>query len=567
MTKNIKLISITTLLCLAAFTGVFIGCKKATDGLIVHINTNIYTSPMTVHFVNANGKSITTLPTQFAITLTGSSAASVYTSDGGTKYNVFNSFINLALDRSVQPTTKNPVTFTIIGSVPGFSNINYSVKLISDSAVNITIPLIETANPPADVAITNNSFGLTSGTATTAIVATGGSGTAVTSKVTIPANTQLEDANGTPIAASNLQVSMLQYGTDSLNSLLAIPGGTHPANVLDASGNTIAGGVSFVSAGALTLNMTADGTPVKHFSQPIQINLDMATNINNFATGQPVKVNDQIPVWSMDESTGIWKSDGIATVVSNGGKLSASFSASHLSVWQVAWTIGNGVATCTPQSPILNVTMNLSNPQFVGGAYSVALVSPTAPYQLFVYGNTLSLNQGQTIQLDLTGVPGGQQMSVVVYDANLQVLAISAPFSICNTSSVNMNVTVPSTSNSINVSLANFTGYCTDKKVAASVTGWISCVNQADASDAFSIYIKNGNVIVPSAGYFQVQNNATYTVSTIYNNAAQSTSLPFKKENFTFPTSQAYSIQGSANYNATTNLLSLSGNISFKCGQ
>ncbi len=566
MKKNITLISITTLFCFAAFTGVFIGCKKATDGLLVHINTNIYTSPMTVHFVNANGKSKTNFPAQFSLALTGSSASYVYTSDGGTKYNVFNGFINLALDRSIHPTPQNPITFTITGSVAGFSNVNYSVKLISDSAVNITIPIIEIANPPADVVITNDVFSITGGTAANAIVAKG-TGTNVTATVTIPAQTQFQDANGNLIPSSSLQVNMLQYGTDSLNSLLAIPGGTHPANVLDASGKAIDGGVNFISAGALALNMQADQTAVKHFSQPIQISLDLASGINNYATGQPVKLGDQIPVWSMDEATGIWKSDGTATVVSNGGKLSASFSAAHLSVWQVAWTNSNGLATCTPQSNILNVTMNLSDPKFVGGAYSVALVSPNVPHQVFVYGNTLSLSQGQTIQLDLTGVPGGQMMSIVIFDANLQIVTVSAPFSICNTASVNMTVPVPSASSAINVTLANFTGYCTDKKVAASVTGWISCINVADPSDAFSVYIKNGNVLVPSVGYFQVQDNTTYTVATIYNNSPQSTSIPFKKSDLTFPTGAQYSIQGKANYNTATNMLTLSGNISFQCGQ
>ncbi len=160
--------------------------------------------------------------------------------------------------------------------------------------------------------------------------------------VTIPTDVQVRDANNQPIAnpgAISLETTVFTIGnTESLDSF---PGGLESAvleNAADliqnnpdlASNSGIGQGedeVVFESAGFTAVKMrAADGTEIKNFDKPIKVRLDVADGVFNPDTGANVKCGDVIPVWSFEETTGVWKYEGDGTVqqVNNAGCANAS---------------------------------------------------------------------------------------------------------------------------------------------------------------------------------------------------------------------------------------------------
>ncbi len=552
MKKTFKIVAITSVLCALAFSATLFSCKKVTDGIRVKVNTDIFTSPIGVHFVNYNTTS-GTRPTDFSIKISGKDAALVYTSDGGSNYNVFGGFISLAVYKSAAPSPTHPVNFTITGSISGFAPIVYQVSITSDSAVSIIVPVIEYANPPANTVVLSTQVGLTGNASPAkALTAVATPTLANPATINIANGTTFKDASGNVISGNTLGVVATQYGTDSFNS---IPGGLSPTDVLDINGSPIPGGVRFESAGSLAMQMNVDGVPVKSFGTPLQVNMPIDASLLNLATGNTVAAGDVIPVWSMDETTGQFKNEGNATVALTGGKLVATFPVSHLSVWNLAW----------PSNPCptpLHLTINTSDPNYSGGNYRIAIIALPingngAPH---VVGQPIvtSIYNGMTI--DITNTPTNVQGEIVIYGptgpSTSGVIAGSA-ISFCSTNSTTITVPVPSPSVAIHV-ITQFVGYCTDKQVTANLTGTFSYTSKPDALDFGNVNVRNGYT------RFSILEGSAYTINAIYNNKPYTADITFTKTNFKFPGNSSIT-NGIASYDANANVLALSGQLNFSC--
>ncbi|MDR3680330.1 MAG: hypothetical protein P4L41_10230 [Flavipsychrobacter sp.] len=549
MKKTFKIVAITSVLCALAFSATLFSCKKVTDGIRVKVNTDIFTSPIGVHFVNYNTTS-GTRPTDFSIKISGKDAALVYTSDGGSNYNVFGGFISLAVDKSAAPSPTHPVNFTITGSISGFAPIVYQVSITSDSAVSIVVPVIEYANPPANIVVLSTQVALT-GNASPAKTLTPAATPTLANPATINiANgTTFKDASGNVISGNTLGVVATQYGTDSINSAQSIPGGLSPTDVLDINGSPIPGGVRFESAGSLAMQMNVDGVPVKSFGTPLMVNMPIDANLLNLATGNTVVAGDAIPVWSMDETTGQFKNEGNATVAFTGGKLVATFQVSHLSVWNLAW----------PSNPCptpLHLTINTSDPNFSGGNYRIAIAAiQNGAAHIIGQPIVTSIYNGMTI--DILNAPTNVQGAIIIYGSTsigaFAAIATGTVF-FCSTNSGTITVPVPSTIYVQSI----FTGYCTDKQVTANLTGTISYASKTNALDFGSIYVHNG------IAKFSIPANSTYTINAIDNGKTYTADVTFTRTNFKFPENSSIT-NGTAAYDANANLLSIAGQLNFSC--
>jgi hypothetical protein len=336
--KALYLCAITSLI-------LFSTCKKPTDGVSLIINIkSLVKAPTLVAFINASSKKGSALPASFAVTISGPDAALVQTDIGKHNFVVSNGLLAISLSKDAAPSVSKPVIFSINANIPGYAPVSRTVTINYDTLYVQTIPVFDINNPVQGLsslsATTNLSSNITNiSTLLTTLL------TDLTSKpasITIAAGTQFFDLSANSISASSLQTNLSYAGL--LNNLSAILGnaGMQTNNVIGKNGTLVTGMVNFKSAAVLNINMTAGNTAVKSFSKPLTANLELAKGQTNYTTGKLVAAGDTIPLWSQNESTGQWKYEGVASVVTNAdGNLAASFKITHLSNWALLYTQAN----------------------------------------------------------------------------------------------------------------------------------------------------------------------------------------------------------------------------------
>ena len=315
------------------------GCKKiSTDNYSINVNTDVFSAPTSLLFVNAK-EGATTQPTDFTLTITGQDADKVITSLGKKVYPVTNGFTFLSLQKGVLPTRENPITFKVSGKAPGFEEFVNDVVLTSNDPVSIEIKLIEEGAPlPSGLAEIKSSAVLTAGTSSVpvAIQTKAEGGTAQTAKLEMSAGTTMTGLDGKALSGTNLDVAV-RYFDPRTEANDVVPGGLNPQDVLDKDGNQIKGGVQFLSAGIVKIDMTVDNQKVKGFDKPVPTEIELTAGQDNPLTGQPIVTGDKMPLWSRNDITGQWKNEGEATVVKKGNALVAQFDITHLSAYGLCY--------------------------------------------------------------------------------------------------------------------------------------------------------------------------------------------------------------------------------------
>jgi len=361
--KKIVLLTLLSAFGLLAMWGVNSCSKFDNNALNTSVNSNIYLAPALIKFRNAN----TSSPIQFLgdslnnysfnCTITGPGAQYVVASDGSSltaeygenSFRTSNGVLALALVPNSIPSKSNPITFSINASfreklyMSGkFAPISTSITITDTVVTVINVDVLELDRLVDGVAVTPNvNATLSAGTTTSDIIIPTTTNATMTEKATIsiPTGTELKNAAGAVINASLATTNIVQYGAGSTTAAGVFPGSLEPKNVIGPDNKPIAGGVNFVSAGLLSINMVANDQLVKSFSKPLDVKMEIKSALNNFETDQPVKAGDSIPVWSLDETTGQWKYESKAAVTMNlsSNKLEANFKATHLSAWNLDW--------------------------------------------------------------------------------------------------------------------------------------------------------------------------------------------------------------------------------------
>jgi hypothetical protein len=553
--KSIISITKVVLLSAAAIVAVSIsGCKKPTEGVKILINSNsLFPSPTVIKFANADSTSVNKLG-NFAVTISGPGAKYVQMASGGVNFQASNGILSIALTKDAHPSATNPISFTVAASLNNFAPMLQNITITEDKLSVYTIKALEYAKPAEGTTVLAQNTGLNAGTlpSTYAITTPKTSTMTEQATVTFDGGTQMQDANGTAIPGGNLNLNVVQYGTNSSVSLQALPGGTSTNTAVKADGTPISGSVNFVTAGLLQMNLDAGGIAVKRFSKPVSVSIEINSNLTNFATGKPIKAGDVIPYWSLNETTGEWKSEGNTTVIVNGkGKLSAPMQISHLSCWSVGWSWG-AVGSYSTCSSSLNVTINTSDPAFKGGPYNVSLQTPDGTYLGGVQGVTIS--NGNVVTL--TSVPNIAQAKIVVSGGIPYTSVQSDLFAPCGAGSISINV--PVSSNTVNVSV-DVIGLCNGKDLTILPSATFELYQQTGSTytDAGTLQLTNGK------GTTGLQVGHMYYLTTTYNGKDYTTdAFSVSKSNFTVPSS---ALTLNATYDASTNTLNFTGSIPINC--
>lgn len=566
------------LLILAFFVLGLTTCKKPTDNISVIVNTSsLFKAPLLIHFENANSAS-TRKPGDFKVTITGQDADLVQMGSGGTDFKAAKGFLSLALRAHAKPTPANPLTFNIYAEISGYAPVNRTISITKDTTLVFNIPVLEYSKPADGTSVLEVLTPLNNGS-TTAVVNLATATTATLAEkatVTIPAATQLQDASKTLINASQLKTNLLLYGTATAALGKIFPGGFYADNVIDKNGVPITDGLNFVTAGLLSIDMVAGSTTVKNFSKPLEVNQELQNGLINFATGNAVKVGETIPLWSLNEQTGQWKEEGVATVLAGtGGKLVARYQVTHLSSWNLSWTWSASTSALLHQldihllpsvsdwSGVYDVQLQTSN-----GNYLIGFRNYQAEKDLFQLGK---FQNGMVVYSAVPGkygfglpyVPNINAAKVVVFDQKGAKLGESTLFNPTTASVINVNVNIPRPPEYVGAT-ANFTATCTSMNIVAPLNTWIDIYDVTDKVYTY-VYLKNGSFSNNEGGVVKLIVGHQYTISSNYNGTLYTTStFTASKSNFNIP-SGSNNLTASVSYNATTNTFEIKGNIDISC--
>ncbi len=537
-------LKLTTLCVLVLSACLNDSCKKPNEGISWQVNTDVYKSPILIKFVNANTSS-TNQPNNFTVQVSGKDADKVLVGSGGTDFKTVNGLLTLALDPSANPSPANPVIFNVYASIPGFAPVSQTFMVTNDTIpVNHTVLAVEYAKPADGTSAIIKTTTLTGGVSPATQISTPTTATMLeTSTITIDDGTQMLDASGNIINAAQMQTKVVHYGTGTQLSMLSFPGGFNPVDVLK-DGQAIHD-VTFKTGGFLSIKMSAGNTEVKNFSKPITVSAELNNALINPITNQPVQIGDTIPIWSMNEQTGQWKYESTATVGTDGtGRQAISFKAAHLSCWNIDWwfyqpcrsalrvNVHITIPGFTPQYELVLVD---ANEQYLGGLYTDA-----------TWATVVTLYDGLSTVIPV--VPNIGQAKLVVYTRRgdpSSKIAETAFFNPCSQGVIDITINPPTPPKQINVHLF-VQGKCTNKQIAANVGAWVLIYKlNANWWDWQLVYVNRGQA------NFQLEQGATYFVSTVYNGNFYTTTGIFNTNDMNFPAENG--LGGTATYDATTN--------------
>ncbi|MEA5260053.1 hypothetical protein VB264_19805 [Arcicella aquatica] len=528
-----------------------VACQKINplDGVELVVNADIYTSPVLIRFVNAKSTA-TNQPTNFSIKVSGKDAGLVVMSEGGKDYKAANGLVTLALDTKTIPTPANPLSFTVSAEIPGFTPVTQQITVTGTDANEFQVQAVEYANPAEGTSATIQQSPLTGNTTPEISLVTPKTSTMTeASKVAIAAGTQLLDASGSVLTGTQLESRVAHYGTGTESSILSFPGGFSAPNVIGTDGKAIDGGVVFQTAGFMAIDMFVGGKEVKSFSKPVGVSMDLNNSLVNPTTGNAVKSGETIPVWSLNEETGQWQYESLATVTTGtDGKLKADFNVTHLSAWNVDWW----VSTCYKP---FTVTVRMPNPS-ARKVYWVEILDARGQYLSGLYSNTtwsagVELYDGFTTTIPK--VPNTSVKIVVFNGRGYDKVAETGFFNPCNTSSITVNVAPVIVPEKINVNFV-MDAKCSNKSLTIKYTGYVSIYKQSEnISKAINIYATSGTATAV------LENNVPYVVVVPYDGKNYSTTFTPSKGTTTFPPEK--SITATASYTSSTNTLKISGKI------
>lgn len=390
---------------LLLITTVFVSQSCSKEGPFAGVNA-ILSSTKIDHLVqlqitDANPNAANPYPANAIVTLEGDAVTRglIYTTAGDLLTTATGNakVVNNAVSFAVKPYTviskSQPLKFFIKAEAPNYISNYKEVTITSiDSLQYLNLSLLKIASLPVGVANTTTQATAVAGSIAKDFVVnvkTIVAGTATienTVSATFPAKTVFIDANNKPInTAGDLNITVTSFSAANEQSVASLPGGT--------SANTSANEpITFILAAAVDINANIGGTTIKSFSNPIPFEIKLASEVFNTITKSAIKVGDQIPLWSKDSGSVLWKNEGVATVVSDGsGKLKTTILVSHLSTWMVAFSEPNCI-----NSTIINYVSNsnIAVPVFlearlVGGSNQI------------VSTKTVTIKNGDQIELKL----------------------------------------------------------------------------------------------------------------------------------------------------------------------
>lgn len=308
--------------------------KGAVDSLQLVIGTPSFETGVHLDFINAKTKNYIN-EVEVKVTVSGINSQDVY-NNLGVRENPFLSrhgMMELIIDpRKVDTTAMKttPVDFNVTVEASGYNSVTQRVKLFGAGMEKIAITMIKLTDAPAGIsAKSTTSFTSTNsaGRTTTPSVMSMNSGQQA---VSIGTGVVMRDAAGNPVTGT-VAANVVYFDPTSQAAQDAFPGGL---SVTADMGNNATEEIQFVSAGMFDVRLAANGKKVSSFENGgITLKTEIPADMKHPKTGNLIKENDVIELWSQNEGTGKWVFEKMDTVRKVNGKLVLEETVTHLSLW------------------------------------------------------------------------------------------------------------------------------------------------------------------------------------------------------------------------------------------
>lgn len=490
------------------------GCQQINplEGVELTVNNNVYKSPILIEFVDANPNS-KTLPKDLTVTISGPGKDLVFTDLGGKDFKVAGNLLSVVLGQNANPTESAPVEFTVSVKGPNYVSTNYSVVVTDLESSTYRVALTNLNALPDGVGAVSKTTLLAIGETIT-VPAT--SSKPEVAKIAIAPGTQVKDENGLVINTTNVSSTIVQYGTGTEEAANSLPNEGEGNTIKYKDGTTDFG--TFLSAGFLDIEMTAGGKNVKSFSAPLDVTLSLNPNYEDPETEAPMKVGDQIPVWSYDKAKDEWTEEGVATIAKDAnGNLIANFKVSHLSVWTVAKNYKG--KTCSSKTIKIKVKSDVS---YASSTFNAQITYSKSGKPKFSKSfSSFKVSNGSPYIIKVKRVPSGYTGRIVVTPAstspNTTTRGGTQTFKACSNEVVYIDIKVKEApeptptdteSDAVKVNL-DFTAACISKNISVKPTVWLKLVDDTNAEQLVSVV--EGKAIIG------MKKGVKYTLTATYN--------------------------------------------------
>jgi hypothetical protein len=350
----------------------FNSCRNPAYQMNVLFDADVIQYKTTIILTDANGA---TLPNNVSVSVSGTDAKSIYDFSGTKQIFAPSGVITLGVTPKDVPTAAKTLSFNVLISAPGYENKNIPVTIAANQfsqILKVTMLKVAVATAVTTVVVKDTPISADGKVTTATTIATASSGTvAETATVTIPAGTQLKDAAGVILTGSFVTSRVINYEAKDPATINMFPGGSLSAtNVIGADGK--AAPTVFVPAGFTSIQMFVDGVEVRNFSTPINVSIQLDPAFTPAATGAPVKVGDQLPIYSYQTATGQFKFESMGTAALDAnGKISMTFATNHLTIFVVGDALP--AANCAP------LKVKFIAPALTGNATEVMTIELSRP--------------------------------------------------------------------------------------------------------------------------------------------------------------------------------------------
>ncbi|MCO6475696.1 MAG: hypothetical protein J5I94_03700 [Phaeodactylibacter sp.] len=356
--------------------------------------------------------------------------------------NLTGGVMTLGLKEGTQISGDAPYGFSVMAEASGYADVLQTITVTKASPQHVPIYMANLEAPPPGIAAGIQPFPIAGSSLSQPVnisvpVERGGA-----VQVTIPEGTKLL-CDGEPINAEGGSLRVA-YG-DPLSPAAAqvFPNGPVVTNAVGRNGEIVASLENpgyFNSLGWATIDIQAGDGEVNGFSDSVTISLPVSRELINPETNEPYFVGQQVPVWSLNERTGVWKEELSSPLEYQGefGPLVARFKVTHLSTWNLDFKVD----ICTSVSFTVNNT---------GCEVALASTVSLAGGGLPPFTRTRLLNYPEGVhEVELRNIPdtdiSGGTLTFTVYDDN-DVATPTNPFP----ETVGLNSCTPSVPN-INIS-------------------------------------------------------------------------------------------------------------------
>ncbi|RJE75696.1 hypothetical protein BGP78_02950 [Pseudoalteromonas sp. MSK9-3] len=363
--------------------------------------------------------------------------------------------VTTAADGSFVFTNKDGSTLTTVTatvSAEGFISKSFIMDLTGAEG-NVAVQLALTSVEAEGVAVDTVEATVENATTGDAITANAASGKAG-ADVTVPAGTQLQDADGNPVSGTQISLDVSSADTSSNAAGAIIPEGLNAGST-----TTVAQPV-----GVANVVMTDDqGNKIKKFSSPIQISVAIPAS-TVLSSGETVKTGDTLSLASHDEVTGQWTNE--TNVVTVGAQTGDTFAGSFMTDHLTFFAANDVAAVCAD-----TITLATSGDDIPASGLFADIQSTKRSETISITGNSTALS--------LSGVAATETATVTVRDANGNAWGTTTG-NLCGTT----NVVLANQQTFVSESFAVTATCANDENVSAALGGAVVSYAQSGKAPA-----------------------------------------------------------------------------------